>query len=143
MSIRLIILSVAFLVGLLLTSCDENDEVAKPIITILQLGDCSNDANSHTALVGHFLHMKVDIEAEGKVDYVQIRINHDEAIPGAWEVDSVVSGFGVNGLKVLAFHKHIDIDTTAELGVYYFEFVVVDMAGNQSSAEAKIELAEE
>ena len=52
-------------------SCDDEDEVAMPVITMNELGY----EDSKTAFQGSDLHIDADIEAEGKVDKIKITIH--------------------------------------------------------------------
>lgn len=136
--------AIALASGLFLSSC-ENDEVAKPVISILELGEGESHANDFTAKIGGDLHMEIDIVAEGTINTIQVKIHpegehddddgHDE-----WELDTTYTKF--SGLKNTTFHEHAEIDSLAEAGDYHFDFIVTDMEGNQSSAEAELELVE-
>jgi hypothetical protein len=129
---------------LLITACSD-DEVDPPVITIHELGEGDTHGNDHTAIIGGELHMDVDIVAEGKINTVQVIIHpegehHKSNSDGEWELDTTYTKF--SGLKNTNFHEHIEIDTTAEAGEYHFDFIVTDMEGNQSSADAELEILE-
>jgi hypothetical protein len=139
-SILYIILSFAIISTF--TACNDDDPTAKPEIKILELGEGSSHGNDHTAYIGGELHIEVEVVAQGKIDKIQVRLHpegehhgesgdHDE-----WELDKTFTKF--SGLKNTTFHEHIDIATTAEPGEYHFDFIVTDMEGNQSSAEADV-----
>ena len=54
-----------------------------------------------------------------------------------------LTGWGkFSGLKNTTFHEHVEISSTAEAGEYHFDFIVTDMVGNQSSAEAELQIVE-
>ncbi len=126
------------------TSCEDDDELSKPEINMLELGL----EDSHVAYQGADFHIEAEIVAEGKIDYIMVEIHpegeeeeelgheHEE-----WEFDSIYTE-GFTGLKNATFHKHIDIDATAEAGEYHFHFIVVDMEGNQVTYEGDIEIQE-
>ncbi len=131
---------------MILTSCNKENEVAKPVITIHELGDGDSHGNDHTAKIGGELHMDIDVVAEGKIDVIQVIIHpegehHEKDGHDEWEVDSIYTKF--SGLKNTTFHEHIEVAATAEPGDYHFDFIVTDMEGNQSSAEAELEIIEE
>lgn len=137
MKTKFIISALALTTALFFSSCDDNDEVAKPVITILELGE----DDSRTANVGDELHVEIDVLAEGTIDIIQLMIHpegeHDEEEGHEeWELDTLYTKF--EGLKNTSFHEHIDIDSLAEAGEYHFDFIVTDMEGNQSSAEADL-----
>ena len=143
------ILLVAIILGAALsfTACNDDDPtIAKPVITIMELGKGHSHGNDRTAEVGGEVHIEVEIVAEGKIDKVQVIIHpegeHKSAVEeDEWEVDTTYTKF--SGLKNTTFHEHIDIATTAEPGDYHFDFIVTDMEGNQSSADAELEIVAE
>ena len=146
MKIRILILSVILGMGTILTSCNKENEVAKPEIIIHELGDGESHGDDHTAKAGGELHMDIDVVAEGKIDKIQVIIHpegehHEKDGHEEWEVDTTYTKF--SGLKNTTFHEHIEIAATAEPGDYHFDFIVTDMEGNQSSAEAILEIIEE
>ena len=140
---RVFITAIAFMAGLVVTSCEKDDKVAPPVITILELGQGDNHGNDHTAIVGSDLHVEVEIIAEGKIDKIQVRIHpegehHEEGEHEEWEIDTTFTKY--SGLKNTSFHEHLDIALEAEPGQYHFDFIVTDMEGNQSSAEADLQI---
>ena len=141
MKTKVLITAFILVVGLVFTSCE--DDPAPPVITILELGDGDTHGNDHTATVGGELHMEVEVVAEGKIDKINVRLHpegehHDEGEHDEWELDVTYTNF--SGLKNTLFHEHVEIDGTAEPGEYHFDFVVTDMEGNQSSAEADVQI---
>jgi hypothetical protein len=131
---------------LFIIACDKDDTPSKPVITILELGEGDSHGNDRTAKIGGDLHMEIEVVAEGRIDKIQVRIHpegehHDEGEHGGWEVDTTYTKF--SGLKNTIFHEHVEIDAAAEPGEYHFDFIVTDMEGNQSSAEADLQIIEE
>ncbi|MBN1820665.1 MAG: DUF4625 domain-containing protein [Prolixibacteraceae bacterium] len=127
------------------TACNEDDPIAKPEVTILELGQGDSHGNDHIAIVGGDVHIEAEIIAEGKINIVQVRIHpegeHEEESDHEheeWEIDTTYTKF--SGLIDPVFHEHIDIDISAEPGDYHFDIVVTDMLGYQSSAEAELEI---
>lgn len=112
------------------TSCKKDDEIAKPVITLTELGL----NNSGIGYIGSDLHIEADIVAEGTINTVTVEI-HPEGT-GNWEFDTTYTEF--SGLKNTTFHKHIDIPTTVVAGEYHFHFIVVDMEGNQTVIESEL-----
>ena len=129
---------------LFFSACQEDP--VPPVITILELGEGDTHGNDHTAKVGGELHMEVDIVAEGKIDKINVRIHpegehksageHDE-----WELDTTYTKF--SGLKNTTFHEHVEISDWAEPGDYHFDFIVTDLEGNKSDAEAELKIIRE
>jgi hypothetical protein len=146
MNKKIFLIAITLATTLFFTACDDNDPIAKPEITILELGEGDSHGNDHTAIIGSDVHIEVDVVAEGTIDYIQVRIHPEgeheeeeeehEGEHEEWEVDTIYTKF--SGLKNTLFHEHIDIDLSAEAGDYHFDFVVTDMEGNQSSAEAEL-----
>ena len=142
-----ILFSTLLLIGLLFSAC-ENDTPAKPVITINELGQGESHGNDHTAKIGGELHMEIEVVAEGKINRIQVIIHpegeheegHEEGEHEEWEIDTTYTKF--SGLKNTVFHEHLEIDSTAEAGDYHFDFIVTDMEGNQSSADAELEIIE-
>ncbi|MEE4287122.1 MAG: DUF4625 domain-containing protein [Mariniphaga sp.] len=143
MKTKFFFIAIAFTASLFFTSCEKDDEVAKPVITINELGMGDSHGNDHIAIIGSDLHIEAEIIAEGKIDKVQIRIHsegehEEEGGHEEWEIDTTYTKF--SGLKNTIFHEHLDIALEAEPGEYHFDFVVTDMLGNQSYAEADLEI---
>lgn len=146
MNQRVFLMVIAFTIGLFFTSCEKDDEVAKPVITIHELGEGDSHGNDHTAIIGGELHMDIEVIAEGKINTIQVIIHpegeyHKKSSDEGWELDTTYTKF--TGLKNTNIHEHVEIDTIAEAGEYHFDFIVTDMEGNQSSAEAELEFIEE
>jgi hypothetical protein len=141
-----ILLSVLLSFALLMAACKKDDaSPAKPVIEIHELGQGDTHGNDHTAIIGSDIHIDVDVVAEGKISTIQVIIHpegehHDKGLLDdgheEWEVDTTYTKF--EGLKNTEFHEHIDVDIHAEPGDYHFDFIVTDMEGNQSSAEAEL-----
>jgi hypothetical protein len=135
----------AFTAGFFFTSCEQDDEVAKPIITIHELGEGDSHGNDYTTKIGGELHMDIDIVAEGTIDNIQVRIHPEgehekEGEREEWELDTTYTKF--SGLKNTTFHEHVEIDSTAEAGSYHFDCIVTDIEGNQGSTEADLQIVE-
>ena len=120
-------------------ACKKEEIPAKPVITIMEIGEGDTHGNDHTATIGGEMHVEVEIIAEGNIDKVSVRMHSESGIEG-WELDTTYTKF--SGLKNTTFHEHLEIDTTAVLGDYHFDFVVTDMEGNQSNAEADVLIKE-
>lgn len=143
---RNLVVAIALGIAVVFTACDDDDAtIAKPEVTIMELGEGESHGNDHTGVVGSDLHVEVEIVAEGKIDVVQVEIHpegeHKSAFETEWKVDTTYTKF--SGLKNTTFHEHIDIADWAEPGDYHFHFTVTDMEGNQSGAESDLEIVEE
>ncbi len=141
------LLTLVIITTLFFIACDKEDDIpSKPVISILELGDGETHGNDHTAKIGEDLHMEVNVVAEGKIDKIQVRIHpegehHKDGGHEEWEIDTTYTKF--SGLKNTLFHEHLEISNLAEPGEYHFDFIVTDMEGNQSSAEAELEIINE
>lgn len=141
MKTKMILLVFALSSFIWFTSCEKDEETAKPLINNFELGYL----NSKKVTQGNDLHINAEIIAEGKIKNIQVTIHpegeHDGMksisllmIEEEWEFDSIyIAGF--EGVKNTSFHKHIDIPVTAETGTYHFHFIVTDMEGNQTEIE--------
>lgn len=134
MKTKFVILSLVVVMSAFLSSCEKE---AKLEITINELGSGIMHDNTHTAQIGSELHVEADVIAEAKIDVIRITI-HPESGSGGWELDTVYTKF--RGLKNCEFHEHLDIDSIAEPGMYHFHFIVTDQKGNQTTAEAELQL---
>lgn len=114
----------------MLASCNNNDEVSKPVVSAFELGL----DNSKTGYLADDLHVEAEVEAEGEISTIEVEIHPEgEEKSASWEYDSVYTEF--SGLKNTSFHKHIDIPAEVETGDYHFHFIVTDMEGNQTLVE--------
>jgi len=127
-----------------LASCNKEEETAKPVITFTEIGY----DNTKAAARGSDLHLEATVDAAGKISTIRV-ILHPEGEhgmksgmgtvnEGTWEYDTTYTEF--SGLKNCIFHKHVPIPLTADTGHYHLDFTVTDMEGNQSSADADIEI---
>ena len=116
-------------------SCKKDeDTVAKPAITVLEVGL----GNSHVAYAGADLHIEADIVAEGKINKITVEIHQEEG--SADEIVAEYTEFA--GLKNTTFHKHVEIPGTTAPGTYHCHIIVTDMEGNSTTAEDEIEIQE-
>jgi hypothetical protein len=134
MKTRVLLIAMAFATGLFFTSCDKEEEVAKPVISILELGL----DNSHVAYIGADLHIEAEIVAEGKIDKITVEIHQEEG--SSEEIDTTYTEF--SGLKNTTFHKHVGIPSTTVAGTYHCHITVIDMEGNSTTVEDEISIEE-
>lgn len=118
----------------LFTSCEDDDDVSKPVISGLELGI----GDSHVAYIGSDLHINAEIVAEGKINMISVEIHMEEG--DSDEIEARYDEFA--GLKNATFHKHIDIPTGTTAGTYHFHFTVTDQEGNQTTIEDEITIEE-
>lgn len=120
---------------LFFTSCnDDDDDVSKPTISIMELGI----ADSHIAYAGADLHIEAEIEAINNIDLVNVEIHQEEG-----SSDEIVASYDeYAGLKNTTFHKHVDIPAGTPEGTYHVHITVTDQAGYQTTVEDEIEIEE-
>lgn len=114
--------------ALILSSCKDDKSTAAPTINNMELGA----SNSHVGYIGHDLHVEAEVEAEGTISTITVKIYQSENDNVL--TDTVFAEF--EGLKNATFHKHIAIAANAVAGNYHFCFVVTDKAGKQTTYEA-------
>jgi hypothetical protein len=117
-----------------LNACKKENNTARPVITLTELGF----ENSGIGYIGTDLHVEADIEAEGTIDTVTVRIQPVET--ATWEFEESFTEF--SGLKNTTLHTHFEIPADAQAGNYLFYIIVIDKEGNQSSFETGMEIQE-
>ena len=117
---------------IMVTSCsdDDEDDVAAPVITNLEVGD----DNSLMATVGSDLHIDAEVAAEGLIEEVEVEL-HSEDGTGE-DIEAKYTEY--SGQKNADFHKHIDIPATATPGEYHFHLKVTDQEGQVSEVDAEV-----
>lgn len=129
------IITIALATILSFASCTKTTVPAKPVITLTEVGH----ENSKTAMRGNDMHLEADILAEGLVKAIHVEI-HQES--GSYELEKEYTSGKYIGVKNTEFHEHIDIPAAAPLGEYHLHFTVTDQEGQQTMAEAHIEVIE-
>jgi hypothetical protein len=119
---------------LLFSSCEKDDDVAKPIISGLELGI----GDSHVAYIDEDLHIEAEIEAEGIIDVITVEIHQEEG--SSDEIEASYDEFA--GLKNTTFHKHVVIPEGTVAGTYHIHITVTDQEGNQTTVEDEISIEE-
>lgn len=120
-----------------LNSCDKDkDTVAKPKITLTEVGH-ENSGHAHP---GDDLHLEADVVAEGLIASINVEIHQED---GSFEIEKSYTEGKYIGVRNIEFHEHIDIPADAPLGEYHLHFTVTDKEGQQSVAQAHIEIVEE
>ena len=141
------LLAIVIVAGLVLNSCKKDDEeVARPVVNLLELGEGDSHGNDHTAKVGGECHIEAEITAEGTISLVTVKIHHENGhgkgiLDEEWELDTTYTKF--SWLKNATFHEHVEIDSTAEAGEYHFDMIVTDQQGYSASVEADLLIIEE
>jgi hypothetical protein len=140
MKMKYLTIIITVILSLSIMSCDkdESDDVKPPIITTWEFGY----ENTGVAYAGSDLHIEAQIEAEGKVNTIQVTIHpeeeHKNLMHEEWEVDTTYTKFA--GVINPTFHEHLDVPAEADTGNYHFHFIIVDMEGNVTEKEAELEV---
>lgn len=131
----------AALLAIGFTACDKNES---PVIEIHELGY----ENTATVAQGGDLHIDAEIVAEHKISTIRLTIHPEgESVSivqatdeeHTWEVDSVYNT-KYAGVKNTDFHEHVEVPAAAPAGFYHLHIILTDMAGNQTTEEAEIEV---
>lgn len=127
--------SCVFFITLLQISCSSDDDLPNqvhlPEIQNLEVGVNDN----RIAYIGSDLHIEAEIFAENQIKTVDVIISNESQ---SWILEKNYTEF--LGQRNALFHKHIDIDSNAEPGIYKFKFTVTDQIGNESVQGMEIEL---
>jgi type 1 fimbria pilin len=146
MNKKVVFIAFTAIAGLIISSCEKDEEVPKPVIESIEFGSGHENPNNHAAYAGGDMHIEAKIKAEEKVDYINVEIHPEgehehEGEHGEWAYDSTFTE-GFRGVIDPTFHKHIQIGDQAVPGHYHFHFTVTDMVGNQVSYEEELEILE-
>ena len=110
-----------------LTACDSDDDnnehLTGPTATFTEVGR----DNSHEVAAGGELHVEADIEAEGLIERITVRIktgaDEETLVEETWETGKYV------GVRNTEFHEHIDIAPETPLGECVLTLSVWDAQG--------------
>lgn len=117
------------------TSCNKEENPAKPTVTLTEVGH----DNSKTAMRGDDMHLEADILAEGLIKRIDVEIHQED---GGFEIEKSYTEGKYVGVKNVEFHEHIDIPADAPLGEYHLHFTVTDQKGQTTVAETHVEVVE-
>ena len=129
------IFAAAAAILLFATSCNKEENPAKPTVNLTEVGH----DNEKVAMRGDDLHLEADILAEGLIKRIDVEI-HQEG--GTYEIEKSYTEGKYVGVKNVEFHEHIDIPADAPLGEYHLHFTVTDQKGQTTLAETHIEVVE-
>lgn len=116
------------------TSCNKNNDiVAKPIITGIEVGS----GNNKVAYAGSDLHIEAEVTATATIENIVVEI-HPEAGSG-WEFSQAFTD-GYTGNKNATLHEHIEIPANAVAGDYHLHIKVADKSGNVTVAESELKI---
>jgi len=142
--------------SILFISCTK-DDIKPPVISNLEVGavhdeDHSDEggedehADEGVAHPGESMHIGADILAFARIETITIDIHSDEVTPGegevAWEFEQVYTDAKYRVLNA-ELHEDIMVPANAALGEYHVYIIVVDEAGNSTTAEAHFDLVVE
>ena len=141
----------SFFTILLFVSCTD-DEIQPPVISNVEVGAVHDEgaedvhADEGIAHPGESMHIGADILAFARVESITVDIHSDEITPAAgevaWEFEEVYTDSKYQVLNA-ELHEDIMVPENAALGEYHVYIIVVDQAGNSTTAEAHFDLVVE
>ena len=134
-ALSIISLAAAAALTLFATSCNKEENIAKPAVTLTEVGH----DNEKVAMRGDDLHLEADILAEGLIKRIDVEI-HQEG--GTYEIEKSYTEGKYVGVKNVEFHEHIDIPAEAPLGEYHLHFTVTDQKGQTTMVETHVDVIE-
>jgi len=136
---------------ILFISCTD-DEIQPPVISNVEVGAVHDEgaedvhADEGIAHPGESMHIGADILAFARIESVTVDIHSDEITPAAgevaWEFEEVYTDAKYQVLNA-KLHEDIMVPENAALGEYHVYIIVVDEAGNTTTAEAHFDLVVE
>lgn len=123
----------------LFSSCsnDDDDNPAKPIVKILELGSGHDSPNDKVAYIGKDAHIEADITVDGLIAEIRVEVHQEN---GTYEFEKVYKDSKYVGNKNATLHEHLDIPSDAPAGEYHLHLTVVDQWGQSSTAESELTL---
>src|SRR6056300_1808245 len=141
----------AFFTILLFVSCTD-DEIQPPVISNVEVGAVHDEgaedvhADEGIAHPGESMHIGADILAFARIESITVDIHSDEITPAAgevaWVFEEVYTDLKYQVLNA-ELHEDIVVPENAALGEYHVYIIVVDQAGNSTTAEAHFDLVVE
>ena len=141
----------SLLTTILLISCTD-DEIQPPVISNVEVGAVHDEgakdvhADEGIAHPGESMHVGADILAFARIESITVDIHSDEITPAAgevaWEFEEVYTNTKYQVLNA-ELHEDIMVPENAALGEYHVYIIVVDEAGNTTTAEAHFDLVVE
>lgn len=136
-------------------SCTD-DEIQPPVISNVEVGavhdedhsdedhsDEDEHADEGIAHPGEEMHIGADILAFARIESITVDIHSDEITPDAgevaWEFEEVYTDAKYQVLNA-ELHEDIMVPENAASGEYHVYIIVVDEAGNSTTAEAHFDL---
>ena len=134
-ALSILSLAAAAALTLFATSCNKEDNIAKPTVTLTEVGH----DNEKTAMRGDDMHLEADILAEGLIKRIDVEIHQED---GTYEIEKSYTEGKYIGVKNVEFHEHIDIPAEAPLGEYHLHFTVTDQKGQTTTVETHVDVIE-
>jgi hypothetical protein len=141
----------SLLTTILLISCTD-DEIQPPVISNVEVGAVHDEgaedvhADEGIAHPGESMHVGADILAFARIESITVDNHSDEITPAAgevaWEFEEVYTDAKYQVLNA-ELHEDIMVPENAALGEYHVYIIVVDEAGNSTTAEAHFDLVVE
>ena len=121
------------------TGWSDNDDnnPAKPVINLTELGSGHDSPNDKTAYIGGDAHIEAEIEAEGLIAQIIVMVHQAD---GDYEFSKTYTDEKYIGVRNTTFHGHLDIPEDAVAGEYHLHLTVTDQFGQTATSESDLTL---
>jgi 5-hydroxyisourate hydrolase-like protein (transthyretin family) len=121
------------------SSCSEDDEndPAKPVVNLKELGSGHDSPNDKVAYIGEDAHIEAEIVAEGLIKQIEVEVHQKD---GSYEFNKVYTDTKYAGKQNTTFHEHLEVPSDAVAGEYHLHLTVTDQFGQSASAESDLTL---
>jgi uncharacterized protein involved in high-affinity Fe2+ transport len=132
--------------GLLLQSCNNDDDAGElliPVISNFKFGEGASHTTDQVAYKGSDIHLEADISASVAVQGISLAIHaHDLELEEGqvhWEFNQEFSGMDYQVMNP-TFHEHIDVPVNIPAGEYHIELTVTDSNGETATVEGHLQI---
>ncbi len=137
-------LAIVAFVGILLQSCNNDDDGPAPnapVISNFEYGEGSSHSTGQVAYKGSDIHLEAEISAEAVVKSITLSIHAHDLTPGDGEVDWDFEKVYTDSKYLVinpTLHEHVDVPANIPAGEYHIELKVTDELGNSTEVEGHI-----
>lgn len=137
--------SIALLLGVLVFSCDEDDDpvLKAPVISHFEFGEGNSHTSDRMAYKGSDIHLEAEIEAEAIVASISIDIHAHDLVPSGeeeeWDFERTYTDSKYK-VRNPVFHEHFDIPSNIPAGEYHLLLTVTDELGNSTEVDGDIQI---
>ncbi len=127
-------------VALTVAACSDSNptgpSAAAPVIDLTEVGEDFENV----AIIGEDLHLEAEVEAEGRIETVQLRIVQQAGRTYARPWSLEVTWDQYRGQTDAHVHKHVDIPNDAPAGIYDLLVIVKDQRGKTTQVKRDLEI---